>query len=506
MLNLKSIFGFKFRKDNDKDKIKIKTPIAGEIEGGIAVDSNNYYYFQNNQMDPLTRINNEISNIDRYRNMDKNPEVSNAIDDICDEAIVNDGDIVNINLDEIDESVIGDDIKKQIIDEFNVVLSVMNFNKNAWNLFRRWYVDGKLFLHILVDEENPQQGVKQFKYIDPRLIVKIQEYNESVDEKTGTILINDGIEYFLYNRDGIDTAALTGDVISIDSVAYAYSGITDPNGIILSNLHRSIKPLNQLQLVEDSSVVYRLTRAPERRVFYVDCGRLNTKQTEQHVQNLMNAYKNQIQYNTETGEISNDREFLAMTEDFWMPRQNGKQTEVDTLPGGANLDQIEDIAYFHKKFLQSLKVPVSRYEENNSIGLGRTSEINRDELKFNKFIRRLLVQFADVLKSSLRAQLLIKNVLTVEEWNLISNDVNFEFNKDSYFSELKDMEILNEKLSACGNIEDYIGKYFSKRYVQKNILKMSDDEIEQMNKEIKDETKSGEIENSEDNENERTNF
>lgn len=494
MINLRSIFGFKFRKDNNRENIKIKTPVIGELDsGGITVDSNNYYYQRNQELDPITRINNEISLIDKYRNMDKNPEVSNAIDDICDEAIVNDGDVVNINLDEIQNSIIGDDIKNKIIEEFNNILTVMNFNKNAYNYFRRWYVDGKLFLHILVDDENPKQGIKQFKYIDPRQIVKIQEYSEYIDDKTGAVLVKDGLEYFLYNREGIGSASLDGDVISVDSVAYAHSGIIDNNGIILSNLHRSLKPLNNLQLIEDSSVIYRMVRAPERRAFYVDCGRLNTKQTEQHIQALMNNYKNQLNYNVETGEINNGREFMAMTEDFWLPRQNGKQTEIETLPGGANLDQIEDIVYFYKKFLKSLKVPVSRYEENGTIGLGRSSEINRDELKFGKYIRRLLVQFSEILKSSLRAQILIKNILTIEEWNQIENNINFEFNKDSYFTELKEMEILNEKLSACGNIEDYIGKYFSKKYVQKNILKMSDDEIDNMNKEIKDEEKSGDI-------------
>lgn len=495
MLNLRSVFGFKFRKDKEREKIKIKTPVIGELDGSVAIDSNNYYYQRIHDIDPLTRINTEVGLIERYRNMDKIPEVSNAIDDICDEAIVNDGDVVNINLDEISEDVISQDTKDKIIEEFNNVLSIMNFNKTAYSYFRRWYVDGKIFLHMLVDDRNPQQGIKQFKYIDPRQIVKIQEYTEYPDEKTGTLLIKDENEYFLYNKDGIDSAAMSGDIISVDSIAYAYSGIVDSNGVILSNLHRSIKPLNNLQLVEDSSVIYRLTRAPERRAFYVDCGRLNTKQTEQHIQNLMNNYKNQIRYNVETGEISNDREFMAMTEDFWLPRQNGKQTEIETLPGGANLDQIEDIAYFHKKFLRSLKVPVSRYEDNNSIGLGRSSEINRDELKFGKFIKRLLQQFSELPRSALRAQLLIKNILTVEEWNQISNDINFDWNKDSYFTELKEMEILNEKLSACGNIEDYIGKYFSKRYVQKNILKMSDDEIKNMDNEINDERKTGTIPN-----------
>lgn len=492
MFNLRSIFGFKFRDDRNLKNIKIKTPvIGGESDGGLYIDSNNYYYQKNAELDPITRINNEISLIDRYRNMDKNPDVSNAIDDICDEAIINDGDIVNINLDQIDNENIDEETKKIIIEEFNSVLTIMNFNKNAYNYFRRWYVDGKIFLHILIDEDNPQQGIKQFKYIDPRQIIKIQEYSEEPDEKTGTILIKNEQEYFLYNRDGIDTGSLTGDVLSSDSVAYAYSGIIDPTGMILSNLHRSIKPLNQLQLVEDSSVVYRLTRAPERRVFYVDCGRLNTKQAEQHVLNLMNNHRNEIQYNTETGEIQNDRNFLSGVEDFWMPRQNGKQTEVETLPGGANLDQIEDIMYFKKKFLQSLKVPLSRLEENNTIGLGRPSEISRDELKFGKFIKRLLNQFSELLKSSLKAQLLIKNVVTIEEWNQISNDISFIFNKDSYFTELKEIEILNEKLQACGNIEDYIGKYFSKKYVQKNILKMSDDQIIQMNDEIKEEENKG---------------
>lgn len=494
---LRSIFGFKFRKDRDLENIKIKTPIIEESNGGITVDSNNYYYQKTQDLDPLTKITNEIELINRYRNMDKNPDVSNAIDDICDEAIVNEGDVVNINLDQINTDIINEDVKDKIIEEFNNVLSIMNFNKNAYNYFRRWYIDGKLFLHILVDEENPHQGIKQFKYIDPRQIVKIQEYSEYPDDKTGTILVKDEQEYFLYNREGINAGALDGDVISVDSIAYAYSGIYSPEGIVLSNLHRSIKPLNQLQLVEDSSVVYRLTRAPERRVFYVDCARLNTKQSEQHVQNLMNHHKNELNYNTETGEISNDRNFLAMTEDYWLPRQNGKQTEIETLPGGANLDQIEDILYFKKKFLQSLKVPVSRLEDTNSIGLGRTSEINRDELKFGKFVRRLLVQFSDILKTSLRAQLLIKNIVTVEEWNKIENDITFNFNKDSYFTELKDMEILNEKISALGNIEDYIGKYFSKKYAQKNILKMSDDEIQQMQDEINSEKKTGEIQTDE---------
>lgn len=491
-MRLGSVFGFKFRKNKETENQKVLTPVVSENEGGITLDSSSYFYYSRDGSNNVDIIKNEVDLINRYRNMTNNPDVSNAIDDICDEAIIFDGGIVNINLDSISEDILPEKSKEIIIDEFNKVLTAMDFNINAYNLFRQFYIDGRIYMHALVDVDNPTQGIKKFKIIDPRQIIKVREIEEDTDEN-GVLISKDGDEYFIYNRDGIDSGTLSGDIISKDSIAYAFSGIVDNNGCVLSDLHRAIKPLNQLTLVEDSSVVYRLARSSEKRVFYVDCGRMNPKQSEEYVQRLMANHNNKLQYNSETGDIDSDKKFMAMLEDFWMPRINGKSTEIQSLDGGASLGEIDDILYFQKKFLKSLKIPASRIDNDNSIGLGRTSEINRDELKFTKFIQRKLVKFSDLLRTALRIELLSTNTISVEDWDKIENLIEFNWTKDSYFTELKNMEILREKISAINDINDYIGTYFSKEYVHKNILNMTDVEIKIMNEQINNEKSNGEI-------------
>ena len=483
---LGSVFGFKFRKNKNTENERVITPVTTENDGGITLDSSSYFYYSRDGYNSVDIISNEVDLINRYRSMVNNPDVSNAIDDICDEAIVVDNGVVSINLDAISDDILPDNSKDIIIEEFGKVLTAMDFNINAYNLFRQFYIDGRIYMHALVDINNPSQGVKKFKIIDPRQIVKVREVSEALSDN-GIMIEQEGEEYFIYNKDGIDSGTLSGVKISKDSIAYAFSGIVDNNGCVLSDLHRAIKPLNQLTLVEDSSVVYRLARSSEKRVFYVDCGRMNPKQSEEYVQRLMASHNNKLQYNSETGEIDSDKKFLSMLDDFWMPRINGKSTEIQSLDGGASLGEIEDILYFQKKFLKSLKVPTSRLDGDNSIGLGRTNEINRDELKFNKFVQRKLVKFSDLLRGSLRIQLLSTNTISVEDWDRIENLIEFDWKKDSYFTELKNMEILREKISAINDINDYIGTYFSKEYVQKNILNMSDDEIFNMNQQIEKE-------------------
>lgn len=485
-MRLGSVFGFKFRKNKNTENQKVITPITTVNDGGITIDSSSYFYYSRDGQSGVDIIANEVDLINRYRIMANNPDVSNAVDEICDEAIIVDNGVVSLNLDAIAEDILPKNSKEIIIEEFNKVLTAMDFNINAYNLFRQFYIDGRIYMHAMIDVDNPTQGVKKFKLIDPRQIIKVKETIETTDDK-GTIITEDGEEYFIYNKDGIDSGTLSGEQISKDSIAYAFSGIVDNNGCVLSDLHKAIKPLNQLTLVEDSSVVYRLARASEKRVFYVDCGRLNYKQAEEYVTKLMNNHNNKIQYNSETGEIENDKKFISMLEDYWLPRINGKSTEIQSLDGGASLGEIDDILYFQKKFLKSLKVPTSRLESDSSIGLGRTSEINRDELKFSKFVQRKLVKFSDLLRTALRIELLSTNTISVEDWDKIENLIEFDWKKDSYFSELKNMEILRERISAVNDIQDYVGQYFSKEYVQKNILNMSDEEIDIMNKQIETE-------------------
>ena len=378
-------------------------------------------------------------------------------------------------------------IKKKIREEYEHIVKLLDFNNQAYDIFRRWYIDGKLYYHILIDEKNPRLGIQEVRYIDPRKIRKMKEVPRTKDN----ILAAQPqavkyIEYFVYSEKGFVRDNSQGLRISPDSICYTHSGLTDKDGrVIISYLHKAIKPLNQLRMLEDATVIYRISRAPERRIFYIDVGNLPKMKAEQYLREIMQKYKNKLVYDASTGEIRDDRRYQTMLEDFWLPRrEGGKGTEITTLPGGQNLGEIEDVLYFQKKLYKSLNVPISRLESNDGFSLGRASEITRDELKFNKFIQRLRLRFSHIFDRLLETQLLLKGICTKQEWEQLKEDISYDYVSDVYFSELKEVEIMKERLAILSDLDPFVGKYFSINYVRTNILRQSEDDIEKMDEEM----------------------
>ena len=417
------------------------------------------------------------------------PEMEIAIDEIVNEAIVveDSGTSVEINLDDVKAPA---GIKRRIEDEFNLLLKMLNFGNMGHDIFRRWYIDGRLYYHLVIDETNPTLGIQEVKYIDPRRIRKIREIQKMRDPNTGVELIKKAIEYYLYNEKGMIGAGTNlGAKIAVDSVVNVNSGILDPKQtMVLSYLHKAIKPFNNLRMVEDATVIYRLSRAPERRVFYIDVGNMPTVKAEQYVRDIMVKYRNKLVYDSNTGEIKDDRKHLSMLEDFWLPRREGsKGTEISTLEGARNLGELEDVKYFQTKLYKALNVPISRLEQNQGFSLGRTTEITRDELKFNKFVTRLRNKFSTLFDDLLRVQLVLKNVCTEEEWKEFKEDVWYDYKKDNNFDELKDAELLNMRLDTLAKVEPFVGRYYSVMWVRKNILQQSDDDIEEIDAQMEQE-------------------
>jgi hypothetical protein len=427
--------------------------------------------------------------------MSNHPELEQAIDDIVNEAITHDdtGDVVTINLDKLKQP---ESIKKKIIEEFNNVQKMLNFANLADDLFKRWYIDGRIYFHVVVNEKNPKEGIQELRYIDPRKIRKVREIIKDRDPKTGTMIIKAIVEYYVYNDRGTTTQTYTAGVnaatrIAVDSVINVNSGLMDAkNTFVISYLHKAIKPLNQLRMIEDAVVIYRLSRAPERRVFYIDVGNLPKGKAEQYLRDIMVKYRNKMVYDANTGEMRDDRKHMSMLEDFWLPRrEGGKGTEITTLPAGQNLGQIEDVDYFRKKLLQSLNVPYSRMDSQGGGGLaslGRSAEITRDELKFAKFIVRLRNKFSQIFDHALRVQLSLKGICSQEEWDQFKEDIYYDYKKDNNFTELREAELLRERITTLQLLDPYIGKYFSQTWAKKNVLRMSEDEIEQMDKEMEE--------------------
>ena len=426
--------------------------------------------------------------IRRYRNISQQPECDSAIEDIVSEAIAsNEMDApISLSLDGLNQS---DKVKKRIREEFDRVLQLMMFQEKGHDVFRRWYVDGRLFYHKVIDKKNPRKGITELRYIDPQKIKKVREkISGKPNPITGVEEKQKAEEYYIYNEYGITTGGSVNNGLRItkDSIAYCPSGLIDQNrGTVVSYLHKAIKPVNQLRMIEDSLVIYRISRAPERRIFYIDVGNLPKIKAEQYLKDVMNRYRNKLVYDASTGEIKDDRNHMSMLEDFWLPRrEGGRGTEISTLPGGQNLGEIDDIIYFQRKLYRSLNVPISRLEAEQNFSLGRTTEITRDELKFSKFVQRIRKKFTPLFNDILKSQLVLKNVINIEEWNDIKEHIQYDFMKDGHFAELKDAEILREQLDQLGQVEGYIGTFFSKSWVQKNILKMTDYEIEEMRKQI----------------------
>ena len=433
---------------------------------------------------------NEVDLIRRYRDIAQQPECDSAIEDIVNEAIVSDDrdQSVSISLDRLELS---QNIKGKIREEFNEVLRLLDFNAKGHDIFRRWYVDGRLYYQKIIDPSQPRKGLKEVRYIDPRKIKKVRESKKDKDPKTGIEVVKSVEEFYLFSDKGIDqnTGASSGVRLSPDSITYCPSGLVDmQKGTVLSHLHKSIKPVNQLRMIEDALVIYRISRAPERRIFYIDVGNLPKMKAESYLKDVMNRYRNKMVYDARTGEIRDDRNHMSMLEDFWLPRrEGGRGTEITTLPGGSNLGEIDDITYFQKKLYRSLNVPVSRLAEESGFQIGRSDNITRDELKFTKFVQRLRKKFSVMFADMLKTQLVLKGVIAEEEWHIIKEHVQFDFLADGHFTELKNSEILRERLDMLGQIESYVGTYFSKEYVKKHILRMTDDEIEEIEGQISDE-------------------
>jgi|TARA_R110000822_G_scaffold63911_3_gene157034 hypothetical protein len=450
---------------------------------------------------------NETDLIKKYREISMHPECEAAIDDIINEAIVSDEDRqVDILLDDVNLS---DSIKKKIREEFKLILRMLDFNKRSHELFKRWYVDGRVYFHKVVDSNAVEQGIQKLRIIDPRSIKFVREVikDEKQEIEKGVSSIKSIKEYFLYSEGQVMGLGMTGSKSAIaltkDSVAYIPSGLTDMNNnIVLGYLHKAIKPVNQLRMMEDALVIYRIARAPERRVFYVDVGNLPKLKAEQYLKDIMNNFKNKLVYDGNTGEVKDDSKFMNMLEDFWMPRRDGgRGTEISTLGGGQNLGEIEDVEYFKKKMFLALNVPQSRMQPESGFQLGRATEINRDELKFTKFVGRLRKKFNEVFQDLLRTQLILKNIITEDDWEKIKEDIHYDYVKDNQFSELKDQEILRERLALVRDADEYIGKYYSVTWIRKNILKQSKEDIEAINSQIEAEVPDEEEEAPDDNDN-----
>ena len=426
----------------------------------------------------------EAELVTRYREMSTQPEADLAIDDIVNEAIVyNEKDpAVSIVLDDLKASV---SIKNRIREEFDKVLRLLHFTTNAYELFRRWYIDGRLYYHIVIDEKNPRDGIQELRQVDPRKIRKVKQPVKSKDDKMNAIITKGYLEYYIYHPRGISRTN-QGLKISKDSIIFCHTGLLDNRmAMVLGHLHKAIKPLNQLRMLEDATVIYRLARAPERRIFYIDVGNLPKMKAEQYLRDMMVKHKNKLVYDAQTGEVRDDRKFMTMLEDFWLPRrEGGRSTEITTLPGGQNLGEMEDVEYFKKKLYKALNVPISRMEPESNFNLGRASEITRDELKFTKFVARLRNRFTQLFDNILETQLILTGVTSRKEWHEMREHIHYDFLEDNHFSELKYSEIMGDRLRLLGEVDSFVGKYFSKQYVRSHVLRMTEDEISDEDKQM----------------------
>ena len=436
---------------------------------------------------------NELDLIRRYREVSLHPECDMAIEDIVNEAIVSNENQQSVQLD-LSGLTYNDSIKKAIRDSFREVLDLLNFDTKGHDIFRRWYVDGRLYYHKIIDKDSPRKGITELRYIDPRKIKKVREVRKNrVDGMPGSFaMTNQYQEYFLFNEKGIHPTATSnagGLQIATDAISYCASGLIDQtNNTVLSYLHKAIKPVNQLRMIEDAVVIYRIARAPERRIFYIDVGNLPKIKAEQYLRDVMARYRNKLVYDASTGEIRDDRNHMSMLEDFWLPRrEGGRGTEISTLPGGQNLGEIADIEYFQKKLYRSLNVPISRLESGQGFNMGRAAEISRDELKFTKFVGRLRKKFTTLFSDLLKTQLILKGIIAPEEWDVIGQRIFYSFLQDGFFAELKNSEIMRERVGLARELEGYVGKYYSNEYIRKNVLKQNEQEIKEIDKQIQSE-------------------
>ena len=484
------IFGFEIKK---KEVEPISFAPKLDDDGAMVVTEGGVY---GTYVDLDGSIRTEAELVNKYREMSLHPEVEMAIDDIVNEVITQEPEVkaVELNLDDLKQP---DRIKNIIIDEFNNVLELLEFNSLSYEVFKRWYVDGRLYYHAIIDEKDPSKGIIELRNIDPRKIRKVREIRR---KKTisAVPVSQTAAEYYIFNDKGfaktsgnstIPSNNLGGLKISKDSIIHCTSGLTSVNGdLVQSYLHKAIKPLNQLRSMEDSLIIYRISRAPERRIFYIDVGNLPKMKAEQYLRDIMTRFKNKIVYDASTGEIRDDRKFMSMLEDFWLPRrEGGKGTEITTLPGGQNLGQMDDVFFFQKKLLNSLNVPISRLDPDAGFNIGRSSEITRSEVKFAKFINRLRNKFSILFLKTLERQLILKGVITPEDWDEFKEVIRFVFAKDNFYAELKETEILRNRIAALSDVDQYADKYYSHEWIRKTILQQSDEDIKQIDEQIREE-------------------
>ena len=490
------LFGWEVKK---KEASKAKSFVApSDEEGTLDIAGGAGFFGQYLSYDKAAR--NDYDLIRKYRQTSENPECDQAIEDIINEAITADETEISVavNLDWVPLSM---SIKKKMDQEFKEILTLLQWKKQAHNIFRRWYIDGRIYYHKLIDEKQTRKGITEIRYIDPKFIKKIREVQKDKG-KNGAEIIKDVREWYIYNEAGVyPTLPAIGGTqsqqqglrISPDAIAYVTSGLYNPTtNQVYSLLQKAIKPTNQLRMIEDAVVIYRIARAPERRIFYIDVGNLPKPKAEAYMKDVMSRYRNKIVYDSATGEVRDDRNQMSMLEDFWLPRrEGGRGTDVSTLAGGANLGELEDIKYFQKKLYKSLNIPTSRLESEGGFNLGKSTEITRDEIKFAKFIQRLRKKFSELFQDLLKTQLILKGIITEEDWNTIREFVIYDFQDDNHFQELKEMEILTERLGALQVINDYVGTYYSTEYVRRYVLRQSDTEIAEIDRQIEDERNKG---------------
>ena len=482
------LFGFSIQRASKDSGLRAKTfTDPTPDDGAIEVAGGGFF---SSVLDTDGRERSDLDLIRRYRDISLQSECDAAIEDIVNEGIISNLNDVPVNID-LTNLPYPEKIKRRIRAEFGEVLRLLNFNEKGHDIFRRWYIDGRLYYHKVIDNKDTQKGLLQLRHIDPTKIRKVRETTKDPDPKNqGVEMVTKEDEYFIYNDKGFASAGVQGNdqgiKIAADSIVYVPSGLLDSNsGRVISYLHKAIKPVNQLRMIEDAIVIYRISRAPERRIFYIDVGNLPKIKAEQYLKDVMNRYRNKLVYDANTGEIRDDRNHMSMLEDFWLPRrEGGRGTEITTLPGGSNLGEIDDIVYFQRKLYRSLNVPISRLEAENGFSLGRSTEITRDELKFTKFVQRIRKKFTPLFVDLLKTNLLLKGVIAAEDWPRMQEHIQFDFLEDGHFAELKEAELLNDRIQTLDGIQAYIGTFFSKEYVLKKVLNMTDAEVQEMRDQI----------------------
>ena len=489
------LFGFEIVRKKPQEELPSFAPKLEE-DGALVVSEGGAY---GQYVDLEGAVRNEAELVSKYREISMHPDIEMAVDDIVNEAIVMDPkkEIVSLNLDDLEQP---ENIKKMILEEFDNTLELLEFNQHAYEIFRKWYVDGRLYYHAIIDEKAPREGIKELRYVDPRKIRKIKTQKRVKANKNTNVIINKTAEeFYIYNDKGFAKAPTQGSTyndpasqgirIAVDSVVNTSSGLVNVGGdMVIGYLQKAIKPLNQLKSMEDSLVIYRISRAPERRIFYIDVGNLPKMKAEQYLRDIMTRFKNRVVYDAQTGEIRDDRKHMTMLEDFWLPRrEGGKGTEITTLPGGQNLGQMDDVVYFQRKLYKSLNVPITRLDPEQNYSFGRATEVSRDEVKFAKFITRLRGKFSELFNKILEKQLILKGVITSEDWQEFRTNFKYEYSEDNHFAELRNTEILRDRISMLRDIDDYAGKYYSHEWIRRNVLYQTEEDIKEIDEQIVDE-------------------